>query len=107
MQDIIHYLKIKTRFKVKEQLDIKIIKICQDLIKLINSLNALNRVTLYLLKRSQKHYRKAEKLVATFQFDCSKFINALIIFIRKKRKVTDDESITIENEQYKQKIDLN
>ena len=49
--------------------------------KLINLLNALNRVALCQLKRSQKHYRKAKKLVATFQFDCSKFINALTVFI--------------------------
>ena len=81
MQDVIHYLKIKTRFKVKEQLDVRIIKICRNSMKLINFLNALNRATLYQLKQSQKHYRKTEELVATFQFDCSKFINALTIFI--------------------------
>ena len=69
--------------------------------KLINSLNALNRVTLYQLKRSQKHYRRAKKLVATFQFDCSEFINALTIFIQEKCRTIDDESIIVENEQYK------
>ena len=63
MQNVIHYLKIRTRFKIKKQLDVKIIKICQDSMKLINFLNALNRVALCQLKRSQKHYRKAEKLV--------------------------------------------
>ena len=47
IQDMIHYLKIRTKFKVKEQLNIKIIKICQNSMKLINFLNALNRVTLY------------------------------------------------------------
>ena len=104
---MIHYLKIKTRFKVKKQFDVKIIKICRDSIKLINLLNALNRVALCQLKRNEKHYRKAKKLVAIFQFDYSKFINALIIFIRKKCKTIDDKSITVENEQYKQKIDLN
>ena len=46
MQDEIHHLKIKTRFKIKNQFDIKIIKIYQDLMKLINLLNALNRVVL-------------------------------------------------------------
>ena len=81
MQDMIHYLKIKTRFKVKEQFDIKIIKICLDLMKLINFLNALNRAALCQLKRSQKHYRKTKKFVATFQFEYSKFINVLTIFI--------------------------
>ena len=101
IQDVIHYLKIKTRFKVKKQFNVRIIKICRNSMKLINLLNALNRVVLCQLKRSQKHYRRVEELVATFQFDCSKLINALTIFIRKKRKATDDESITIENEQYK------
>ena len=56
MQDVIHYLNIKTRFKIKEQLDVKIIKMYQDSIKLINFLNALNRVALCQLKRSQNHY---------------------------------------------------
>ena len=91
MQDVIHYLKIKTRFKIKKQFNVKIIKICRNLRKLINSLNALNRAALCQLKQSQKYYRKVEKFVATFQFDCSKFINALTIFIRKKYKTTDDE----------------
>ena len=107
MQDVIHDLKIKTRFKVKEQFNVKIIKICRDSIKLINSLNALNRAALCQLKRSQKYYRRTEKLVAIFQFDCSKFINILTVFIRKKYKVIDDELTTVENEQYKQKIDSN
>ena len=53
---MIHYLKIEARFKAKKQLNIKIIKICRDLIKLINFLNALNRVVLCQLKQSQKHY---------------------------------------------------
>ena len=75
--------------------------------KLINFLNALNRVALCQLKRNQKYYQRAEKLVATFQLDCSKFINALTVFIREKCKTIDDELITVENEQYKQKIDLN
>ena len=66
IQDVIHYLKIKTRFKVKEQLNVKIIKICRDSMKLINFLNALNRVALCQLKRSQKNYRRAKELVATF-----------------------------------------
>ena len=101
MQDIIHYSKIKTRFKIKKQLNVKIIKICQNLIKLINFLNALNWVALCQLKQSQKYYRRAEKLVATFQFDCSKFINALTVFIQKKHKPIDDKSITVENKQYK------
>ena len=52
MQDVIHYLKIKARFKIKEQFDVKIIKICQNLMKLINFLNALNRVVLCQLKQS-------------------------------------------------------
>ena len=107
MQDVIHYLKIKTRFKAKKQLDIKIIKIYQDSMKLINSLNTLNRIGLCQLKRSQKYYRKAEKLVATLQFDCSKFINTLIIFIRKKRRTIDNESIIVENGQCKRKVDSN
>ena len=47
MQDMIHYLTLETRFKVKEQLDVRIIKICQNSMKLINLLNALNRVALY------------------------------------------------------------
>ena len=101
MQNVIHYLKIKTRFKVKEQFDVKIIKICRNLIKLINLLNALNRTALCQLKQSQKHYRRAGELVATFQFNYLKFINALTIFIRKKCKTTDNKLITIENEQYK------
>ena len=42
MQDVIHYLKIKTRFKIKEQFNVKIIKICQNLMKLINFSNILN-----------------------------------------------------------------
>ena len=75
--------------------------------KLTNSLNALNRAALYQLKRSQKYYRRAEKLVATSQFDCSKFINTLTLFIREKCKTTDDKSIIVENEQYKRKIDSN
>ena len=104
---MIHYLKIKTRFKVKEQLNVRIIKICRNSIKLINFLNALNRVALCQLKQNQKYYRRAEKLVAIFQFDCSKFMNALIIFIREKRKMTDNESIIIENEQYKREINSN
>ena len=56
MQNIIYYLKIKTRFKIKKQFNIKIIKICQDSMKLINTLNALNRVALCQLKQCQKHY---------------------------------------------------
>ena len=75
--------------------------------KLINFLNTLNRVALCQLKRSQKHYRRAEKFVAIFQFDCSKFINTLTTFIRKKRRTIDDESIIVENEYHKQKIDSN
>ena len=101
MQDVIHYLKIKTRFKVKEQLNVKIIKICQNSMKLTNFLNAMNRVVLCQLKRNQKYYRKTKKFVATFQFDCSKFINTLTVFIREKYKTIDDESITVKNEQYK------
>ena len=58
MQDVIHYLKIKTRFKVKKQLNVRIIKIYRDSMKLIDFLNALNRVALCQLKQSQKHYRK-------------------------------------------------
>ena len=81
MQDAMNYLKIKARFNVKEQLNVKIIKICRDLMKLTNFLNALNRVILCQLKRNQKQYRRAEELVAIFQFDHSKFINILIIFI--------------------------
>ena len=104
---MIHYLKIKTRFKVKKQFNVRIIKICRDSMKLINFMNALNRVVLCQLKRSQKHYRRAKKFVTTFQFDYSKFINVLTVFIRKKRKTIDNESITVENEQYKQKIDSN
>ena len=104
---MIHYLKIKTRFKTKEQFDVRIIKICQNSMKLIHFLNVLNWVALCQLKRSQKHYRIAEKLVATFQFDYSKFINASTIFIREKYQTIDDESITVENEQYKQKIHSN
>ena len=107
MQDVIHYLKIKTRFKIKEQFNVKIIKICRDSMKLINFLNALNRAVLCQLKRSQKHYRRAEKLVTNFQFDYSKFINAFTIFIREKRKTTDDESTTVKNEQYEREIDSN
>ena len=107
MQDVIYYLKIKTRFKIKKQFNVRIIKICRDLIKLINFLNALNRAVLCQLKRSQKYYRRTKKLVAIFQFDCLKFINALTVFIWKKCKTIDDESITVENEQHKRKIDLN
>ena len=107
MQNVIHYLKIKTRFKIKKQFDVKIIKICRNSIKLTNLLNALNRIVLCQLKRSQKYYRRAEKLVVTSQFSCSKFINALTVFIRKKYKTIDDELITIENEQYKRKVDSN
>ena len=107
MQDVICYLKVKTRFETKKQLDIKIIKICQNSIKLTNLLNALNRAVLCQLKRSQKRYRRTKKLVVTFQFDCPKFINILIVFIRKKCKTIDDKSITVENEQYKRKIHLN
>ena len=66
MQDVIYYLNIKTRFKVKKQFDVRIIKVCRDSMKLINFLNALNRVVLCQLKQSQKHYQKAEKFVATF-----------------------------------------
>ena len=69
--------------------------------KLINFLNALNQVVLCQLKRIQKHYRKTKKFVATFQFNYSKFINALIIFIREKCRAIDNESITVENEQHK------
>ena len=50
MQNMIHYLKIKTRFKVKKQFNIRIIKIYQDLTKLTNLLNALNRIVLCQLK---------------------------------------------------------
>ena len=56
MQDVIHYLKIKTRFKVKEQLDVKIIKVCRNSMKLTNFLNALNQVALCQLKQNQKYY---------------------------------------------------
>ena len=49
--------------------------------KLINFLNALNRAALCQLQRSQKHYRRAKEFVAISQFDYSKFINALTIFI--------------------------
>ena len=52
MQDVIHYLKFKTKFKIKEQFNVKIIKVCQNLMKLTNLLNALNRVVLCLLKQS-------------------------------------------------------
>ena len=65
MQDVIHSLKIKAKYKVKEQFNIKIIKICRNSMKLINFLNALNRVTLCQLKRSQKPYRRAEEFFAT------------------------------------------
>ena len=75
--------------------------------KLINFLKLLNQAALCQLKRSQKHYRRTEELVVTFQFDCSKFINALTIFIQEKYKAIDDKSITVENKQYKENIDLN
>ena len=81
IQDVIHYLKIKAKFKIKKQFNVRIIKICRNSIKLINFLNALNEIVLYQLKQSQKHYRRAEELVEIFQFDCSKFINVLTIFI--------------------------
>ena len=70
-------------------------------------MNALNRVALCQLKRNQKYYRRAKEFVTTFQFDYSKFINALTVFIQKKRKATDDKSIITENEQYKRKINSN
>ena len=54
MQNMIEYLKIKTKFKVIEQLVIKIIKIYQNSIKLINFTILRNRVDLRQLKRSQK-----------------------------------------------------
>ena len=66
MQDVIHYLKIKTKFKIKKQFDVWIIKVCQDLIKLMNFLNTLNRVALCQLKQSQKHYRKTKNLLQLF-----------------------------------------
>ena len=66
MQDVIYYLKIKMSFRVKKQFNLKIMKICRNLIKLINSLNTLNRTALCQLKQSQKHYQKAKELVATF-----------------------------------------
>ena len=69
--------------------------------KLTNFLNALNRAVLCQLKQSQTYYRK-KKFVTTFQFDCSKFINVLTVFIQKKYKAIDNESIIVENEQYKQ-----
>ena len=52
IQNVIHYLKIKARLKAKKQFDVRIIKFCQDLMKLINFLNALNRIVLCQLKRS-------------------------------------------------------
>ena len=42
MQDVIHYLKIKIKFKVKKQFNIRIIETCRDSMKLINLLNILN-----------------------------------------------------------------
>ena len=66
MQDLIHYLKIKTRFKVKKQFDVRIIKVYRDSMKLINALNILNRTALCQLKQNQKYYRKIKKFVATF-----------------------------------------
>ena len=56
MQDVIHYLKIKTRFKVKKQFNVRLIKICRDSMKLTNFLDALNRDILCQLKQSQKNY---------------------------------------------------
>ena len=56
MQDMIHYLKIKMKIKIKKQFNVQIIKICQSLIKLINSLNIMNRTALCQLKWSQKYY---------------------------------------------------
>ena len=89
MQNMIEYLKIKTRFKVKEQFIVKIIKTYRNLIKLINSMISRNQVDLYQLKRSQKQYRRINEFVTTFQFEYFEFINALIIFIQKKYKVND------------------
>ena len=66
IQDVIHYSKIKTEFKVKEQFDFRIIKIRRDLMKLISFLNALNRVTLCQLKQNQKYYRETKRFVVTF-----------------------------------------
>ena len=66
IQNVIHYLKIKTRFKVKEQFNVRIIKVYRNSMKLTNFLNALNRAALCQLKRSQKHYQRTEKLVVTF-----------------------------------------
>ena len=100
MQNVIEYLKIKTKFKIKKQFIVKIIKIYRNLMKLINFMISRNRINLCQLKRSQKQYRRINEFIATFQFECSEFINALIVFIRKKRK-TSDELTFIENEQYK------
>ena len=56
IQNVIYYLEIKARFKIKKQLNFRIIKIYRNLMKLLNFLNALNRMTLCQFKRSQKHY---------------------------------------------------
>ena len=59
------------------------------------------------IKAKLKTLSKNKKLVATSQFDCLKFINALTIFIRKKYKTIDDELIIVKNKQYKQEINSN
>ena len=60
-----------------------------------------------LIKAKLKTLSKSRRACCDFSFDCSKFINALTVFIWEKRKMTDDKSITVENEQYKQEIDSN
>ena len=46
MQNVIEYLKIKTKFKIKKQLVVKIIKICRNLMKLTNFTISRNWVDL-------------------------------------------------------------
>ena len=66
MQDVIHYLKIKARFKVKKQFNVKIIKIYRNSTKLINFLNALNRAALYQLKAKLKTLSKSKEALSDF-----------------------------------------
>ena len=86
MNDIFIWLKIKQIFVSKNRWKIDSIIANRNSIQLSIRLIANNKKTLIELKFSQKRWCKTEKIVENEKFKRSKFINALIVFIKEKRK---------------------
>ena len=86
MNDIFIWLKIKQIFVSKNRWKIDSIIANRNSIRLSIRLIANDKKTLIELKFFQKRWCKTKKIVENEKFKRSKFINVLIVFIKKKRK---------------------